>query len=215
MQIFRDRIEAGELLAKQLLSYKNNKDVIVLALPRGGVPVAFQVAKELHLPLDIFLVRKLGYPGQEELAMGAIASGGVIIYNENIIRMGGISEKDIQSAIARESQVLQNREQLYRGDRPPLQVKDKIVILIDDGIATGATMRAAIAGLKKLNCKKIIVATPVAPPDTYETLLNEADEVVCLELPYPFYAIGGWYQDFSQTSDEEVISLLNQTTETK
>lgn len=210
MQIFKDRVEAGELLAEQLLQYKDDGDVVVLTLPRGGVPVGFQVAKALNVPLDILLVRKLGVPFQEELAMGAIASGGVTVFNNDILRMINISSDAIEEVKKRELAVLHHREKLYRGNRPFPDMKGKTIILIDDGIATGATMRAAIHALKKLQCKKIIVATPVAPPDTYEFLREEADEVLCLEMPYPFYAIGSWYHDFSQTSDEEVQDLLAQ-----
>ncbi|MBA2653747.1 MAG: phosphoribosyltransferase [Gammaproteobacteria bacterium] len=210
MTLFENRIEAGKQLVKHLLQYQDNKNVLVLTLPRGGVPVGFQVAKTLRVPLDIFLVRKLGVPFQEELAMGAIASGGITVFNEDILRMIHISPHVIEDVKAQELAVLKRREALYRGNRTPPMIKDKIIILIDDGIATGATMRAAITALKKLECKKIVVATPVAPPDTCEQLRREVDEIVCLEMPYPFYAIGGWYQDFSQTSDEEVQDLLIQ-----
>lgn len=208
MKLYRNRIEAGELLASALLNYKNNPDVIVLALPRGGVPVAFQVAERLNVPLDIFLVRKLGVPGYEELAMGAIASGDVEVYNEDILREMHISSAAIAAVKAQELKTLMEREKLYRGNRPKLPLKNKIIILIDDGIATGATIRAAIKALKKLNCQKIIVATPVAPPDTCQQLRREVDDVISLEMPMPFFAIGNWYQDFSQTSDQEVQTLM-------
>lgn len=211
MKIFKDRIEAGDLLAEQLLKYKDKRGVVVLALPRGGVPIGFQVAKALNVPLDIFLVRKLGVPFQEELAMGAIASGGVVVFNDDILRMINISSDVIEEVKRQELAVLNHREKLYRGDRPIPDIKDKTIILIDDGIATGATIRAAIQALKKLQSKKIVVATPVAPLDTCELLRGEVDEVVCLEMPYPFYAIGNWYQDFSQTSDEEVQELLDRS----
>lgn len=210
MELFEDRIAAGKLLSKKLLHYKNNKDTIVLALPRGGVPVGFQVAKILKIPLDVFLVRKLGVPGQEELAMGAIASGGITFYNDDLIQSLEIPKVAIDAVIAKELQTLQHREKLYRKNKAPLDLKDKTVILIDDGIATGATIRVAIKALTKQACKKIIVAAPVMPSDTYEQLKSEVAEIFYLTMPYPFYAIGVWYQDFSQTSDEEVIELLNQ-----
>ncbi len=207
VETFKNRTEAGKLLAAKLTSYKNCKDVIVLALPRGGVPVGYQVASFLQVPLDILLVRKLGAPDQEELAMGAIASGGITIFNDDLIRMLDVPVDTIEVVMERELQVLEHREKLYRGDRPPPDVK-KTVILVDDGIATGATTRVAIKALKKLGCKKIVVATPVIPPDTFKQLQKEGDEIICLAMPTSFYAIGVWYQDFSQTSDEEVIELL-------
>lgn len=210
MEQFVNRIEAGKLLAEKLLKYKKQKDVLVLALPRGGVPVGFQVAKKLEVPLDLFLVRKLGVPGQEELAMGAIATGGEIFFNKDLIHSIGISEFSIDAVIAKEKQILQHREKLYRQNRAPLNVNNKEIILVDDGVATGATIRVAIMALKKLGAKKIIVAAPVMPADTYKELKEEADEVVGIMMPYPFYAIGVWYSDFSQTSDEEVIDLLSQ-----
>lgn len=208
-KLLKDRKEAGQLLAKKLTEYKNQLDAIVLALPRGGVPVAFQIAQALDLPLDVFVVRKLGVPGQEELAMGAIASGGVTVYNEEIVRMMAISSELIAAVKTDEQAILNYREKLFRDDRPPPDIKNKIVILVDDGVATGATIRAAIKALKKLQCKKIIVAVPIAPPDTYEQLKREVDEVICLEMPYPFYAIGSWYENFNQTLDEEVRELLS------
>lgn len=208
MRAFINRTEAGELLAKPLLPYKGRTDVIVLALPRGGVPIGYQVAKALHVPLDVFLVRKLGVPGQEELAMGAIASGDITVFNEDIVSAIGIPISSIEAVITREKQVLAQREKLYRGDRPKLAVNDKIVILTDDGIATGASMSVAIKALKALPCKKIVVAVPVIPVDTCAKLQAEVDELVYLETPSPFYAIGNYYQDFTQTSDDEVIELL-------
>lgn len=208
LKIFSDRVEAGKLLADELKQYIDRKDTLVLALPRGGVPVGFEIAKKLHVPLDVFLVRKLGTPGQEELAMGAIASGGVQVFNEDIIRTLNIPKFIIDSVIEQETEVINKRNLLYRGDHPFPTLKDLIVILVDDGIATGATVRAAIQGIKQLGSSKIIVATPVAPPSTVKDLTAEADEIVCLETPEPFYAIGAFYQDFSQTSDEEVCELL-------
>jgi len=210
MKLFRDRMEAGELLATNLLSYQKDPEAIVLALPRGGVPIGFQLAKFLQIPLDVFLVRKLGVPGQEELALGAIATGGTTVYNNEIVRALGITTAEINLIIAKEMQVLQQREKLYRNKRPPLELKNKTVILTDDGIATGATMLVAIRALQDLGCKKIIVAVPVAPADTCQELQAEVDEIVCLEMPYPFYAVGNWYQSFPQTSDDEVKELLAQ-----
>lgn len=207
-QLFRDRLDAGERLAKQLEKYTNDKDVIVLALPRGGVPVGYVVAKALGVPLDVFLVRKLGLPGQEELAMGAIASGGVRVFNEGIIRNLRPSHQEIDAVITREQAVLNKRDSLYRGDRPPLDLNGRIVILIDDGIATGATIRAAIKAIQQMGCQKLIVATPLAPSSTIKDLEKEVDEIICLETPEPFFAIGSWYNDFSQTTDAEVQRLL-------
>ncbi len=205
---FRDRVEAGQLLAQSLQEYKGQKNVTVLALPRGGVPVGYQVAKALNLPLDIFLVRKLGVPGQEELAFGAIAAGGIIVHNEEIIQLLNLNPSSIEAVIAREKTVLDERNRKYRGDRPFPDLRNQTVILVDDGIATGATMRAAISALKD-QCRKLAVAVPVGPPETITKLQKIADAVVCLETPAIFFAIGNWYEDFSQTSDEEVQQLLS------
>src|SRR5436190_4682670 len=207
--LYNDRIEAGKHLAAQLAKYANRDDVMVLALPRGGVPVAFEVATALRAPLDIFLVRKLGVPGHEELAMGAIASGGVRVLNEDVVDYLGIPGYVIDAVAANESLELQRREREYRGDRPPPDVRGKTVILIDDGLATGSTMRAAAAALRKQNPSRIVVAVPVAPAETCEEFRKEVDEVVCAATPEPFQGVGLWYDNFSQTSDEEVRQLLN------
>jgi predicted phosphoribosyltransferase len=210
---FRDRTEAGRVLAERLAAYADRPDVIVLALPRGGVPVAFEVARALHAPLDVFIVRKLGVPGHEELAMGAVATGGVRVLNDQVVRALRIPDSVINAVAAWELEELARRERLYRGDRPPPDVRGKTVILVDDGLATGATMLAAVKALREQHPERIVVAVPVASPDTCELLREEVDEVVCAVTPEPFYAVGLWYQDFSQTSDEEVRELLAQSTE--
>ena len=207
--IFRNRLEAGQRLAKALKAYANKTNTLILALPRGGVPVAFEVAKALHLPLDLFLVRKLGVPGYEELAMGAIAMGDIEVLNTEVIEELKISRDVIDQVKVEQQAVLTERNKRYRGNRPPPTLSEKTIILIDDGIATGATMRAAITAIKKLGAEKIIVGVPVAPADTAETLRRDVDDIVCLETPEPFHAIGNWYFDFPQTSDEEVKALLN------
>lgn len=206
---FADRTEAGRLLGRALSHYAGRDDVLVLALPRGGVPVAFEVIQAIHAPLDLMLVRKLGTPGQEELAMGAIASGGVRILNMDIVNSLGISERTIEEVAARERRELERRQRAYRGERPPPAVEGRCVILIDDGLATGATMRTAIKALRQQKPRRIVVAVPVAPVETVEMLRDEADEVVCLATPEPFFAIGRFYRDFPQTSDEEVKELLS------
>ena len=205
---FRDRKEAGRLLAEKLAAYMNRPDVIVLALPRGGVPVGFEVAKALHAPLDVVIVRKLGVPGQEELAMGAIATGGMQVLNKLVVRSLGISEAEIESAAARERLELERRERLYRGARPAPDIAGRTVILVDDGIATGTTMRVAITALKKQQPSRIVVAIPVAAWATCEDLECEVDEVVCLLSPEDLMAIGTWYADFTQVPDQEVCDLL-------
>jgi predicted phosphoribosyltransferase len=207
---FRDRTEAGELLATQLTAYTNRQDLIVLALPRGGVPVAFEVASALHAPLDVIVVRKLGVPGQEELAMGAIATGGVRILNNDVVQFLDIPDEVINQIAAKEQQELERRERLYRGDRPAYDVHGRTVILVDDGIATGATMHAAVASLKQRQPARIIIAVPTAAPSTCDEFAAEVDELVCVIQPEPFIAVGYWYRQFSQTSDEEVRSLLEQ-----
>lgn len=208
MKRFQNRTEAGRLLASKLKEYANRPDTLVLGLPRGGVPVAFEVAKALNLPLDICIVRKLGVPGHKELAMGAIASGGVRVLNYDVVSWLGISSKTIDEVAARELRELQRRDRAYRGDRPPLDVRDRTVILVDDGIATGSTMRAAITVLKSQQPQQLIVAVPVAPLETCNEIQAEVDKLVCLMTPEPFYAIGLWYEDFAQTTDEEVRELL-------
>lgn len=206
---FVDRTEAGKLLAAKLTRYTGRGDTIVLALPRGGMPVAFEIARALSAQLDVFLVRKLGLPGQEELAMGAIASGGVRVLNRNVVAYLNIPERVIDSVARQEQQELERRELLYRGERSAPELRGVTVILVDDGLATGSTMRAAIAALKKLEPGRIVVAVPVAPPSTVEELEKEVDEVVCLLTPEPFNGVGRWYQDFSQTTDQEVRILLD------
>jgi predicted phosphoribosyltransferase len=212
---FRDRREAGRLLARQLAAYAERPDVIVLALPRGGVPVAYEVAKALRAPLDVFLVRKLGVPGHEEYAMGAIASGGVRVLNEEAVRTLGIPPSAIEAAARREQQELERRSRAYRGERPPPDVHGRTVILVDDGLATGATMQAAILALRRLEPARIVVAVPTAAPDTCDEMRKSADDVVCAITPEPFYAVGLWYEDFSQTSDEEVRALLGDAWEAR
>ena len=205
---FRDRIQAGQQLAIQLKAYANRADVVVLALPRGGVPVAYEVAKALNLPLDICLVRKLGVPGNKELAMGAIAAGGVRVLNDDVINRLAISDKILRYVADMETWELKRRDRAYRGDRPPPEIYDRTIILVDDGLATGATMRAAIAVLKQQQPKEIVVAVPVAPLSECRALKTEVDRVVCLATPEPFYAIGLWYENFTQTTDQQVRNLL-------
>ncbi len=210
MSLFTDRVDAGRKLAGKLSSYANRDDTIVLGLPRGGVPVAFEIAQRLKAPLDILIVRKIGVPGQEELAMGAIASGGVRVFNADVIRFLGISPEAIDAVIAEEEEELIRRERRYRGQRPHPNLSNKIVILVDDGLATGATMRAAAQAVRQQNAKKIIVAVPVGSYDTYLDFTHFVDEIICLETPEPFYSISQWYQNFNQTSDDEVTELLTQ-----
>jgi len=206
---FSDRREAGERLAERLRDYAGRPDVLVLALPRGGVPVGFVVAETLRLPLDVFVVRKLGVPGQEELAMGALASGGVRVLDDELIRMAGVSSHDIERATAAATDELLRQEVRYRGERPFPELRDKTVILVDDGLATGSTMRAGVRALRAQRPAAIIVAVPVGAPETCEALRAVADDVVCIETPEPFRAVGLWYEDFSQTTDEEVHTLLD------
>jgi predicted phosphoribosyltransferase len=205
---FRDRRDAGRLLAAELAGYANRPEVLVLALPRGGVPVAYEVARSLGAPLDVFLVRKLGVPGQEEVAMGAIATGGVRVLNDRIVRGLRIPDRTIDAVAAKERGELARRERLYRGDRPPPGVRGRTVILVDDGLATGATMHAAIEALRAQQPARIVVAVPTAPREVCEALRAEVDDVVCAITPEPFHAVGLWYEDFSQTTDEEVRDLL-------
>ena len=206
--LFRDRADAGQHLATQLTAYAGNPDVLVLGLPRGGVPVAFQVAQILRVPLDIFVVRKLGVPGQEELAMGAIASGHVRVLNREIIRALKISETAIDAVTEKELPELERREHQYRDDRPFPTIRDKTVILVDDGLATGSSMRAAVRAVQAHNPSRLIVAVPVAAQETCDAFVNLVDQVVCGRTPDPFFAVGAWYHDFSQTTDEEVRHLL-------
>jgi putative phosphoribosyl transferase len=205
---FKDRSEAGSLLAERLTAYADRNDVVVLALPRGGVPVAFEIAQKLHAPLDVFIVRKLGVPWQEELAMGAIASGGVRVLNDDVVKASRISDEQIASVQAKEQKELERREQAYRAGRPAPDVRGRTVILVDNGIATGTTIRAGLAALRKLQPARIVVAVAVAPQSTYEELKAEADEVICLLTPEVFFAISMWYERFAQTTDEEVRDLL-------
>lgn len=207
-RLFLDRTEAGRLLAARLEKYAGQPDVIVLALPRGGVPVAYEVAKALPAPMDVFVVRKLGIPGHEELAMGAVATGGVRVLNDQVVHTLAIPDYVIDAVADWETEELKRRERLYRGARPPPEVRGKTVILVDDGLATGSTMLAAVRALRQQGPARIVVAVPVASPDTCELLKASVDEVVCAATPEPFYAVGLWYRDFSQTSDEEVRELL-------
>jgi predicted phosphoribosyltransferase len=206
--LFRGRRDAGRLLATKLAAYAHRPDVLVLALPRGGVPVAYEVARVLGVPLDVFIVRKLGVPGYEELAMGAVATGGVRVLNKQIVERLGIPDSLIEAVAAREKKELARRERLYREGRPPPDIRGRTVILVDDGLATGATMQAAVEALRQQQPARIVVAVPTASPETCEEMKTKADEVICAITPEPFYAFGVWYQDFSQTTDEEVRDLL-------
>jgi len=206
--IFVDRTQAGKLLAPRLESYASRSDVLVLALPRGGVPVAFEVSRALKAPLDVFVIRKLGMPGQEELAMGAIASGGVRVLNYDVVQTFGISSQMIEAVASREAEELVRRERLYRGNKPAPEISGRIVILVDDGLATGSSMRAAIAALRKQNPAKIVVGVPVAAPSTCNEFRSEVDEIICAVTPEPFHGVGIWYEDFSQTPDQEIHDLL-------
>lgn len=210
MRRFRDRSQAGQLLARRLRRYAGRNDVIVLALPRGGVPVAYQIASALKVPLDVFVVRKLGVPGEEELAMGAIASGGVRVLSRELIQELGLTDEDVERVAAREWAELQRREKVFRGERPFPDLAGRVVILVDDGIATGATMRAAIRAVRAHRPASVSVAVPVGAPQTLEALQDEADEIVCLLTPELLMGIGAWYQDFGQLSDAEVMAYLRQ-----
>jgi putative phosphoribosyl transferase len=208
---FADRADAGRVLAEQLTAYAGRDDVVVLALSRGGVPVAYEVASALGGPLDVFLVRKLGAPGQEELAMGAIASGDVVVLNDEVIQALQVSPEEIVSRIGRERQELARRESLYRGERPPLDVQGRTVILIDDGLATGSTMRAAVMALRDQHPARIVVAVPIGAASTCAEIQKVADECVCALTPEHFRAVGLWYDNFAQTGDDEVRALLNRS----
>ncbi|HEY5705954.1 MAG TPA: phosphoribosyltransferase [Terrimicrobiaceae bacterium] len=209
--LFRDRAEAGRMLARMLRGYSRRADVLVLALPRGGVPVAFEVAESLDVPLDVFVVRKLGLPGDEELAMGAVASGKVRVLNDKVVRAFGISDHVVDEVTEREEIELRRREGVYRGNASAPEVFGKVILLVDDGIATGSTMRAAIAALRRQHPSRIVVAVPVTPPSTRKELQSEADEVVSVMTPEPFYAVGQWYEIFDQTSDKEVRELYERS----
>lgn len=207
---FRDRADAGRLLGEALQPrYGNRDDVLALALPRGGVPVAHEVARILNAPLEVFVVRKLGVPGHEELAMGAIATGGAVVFNDEVVRSLGIPQSAIDRVIAGERIELERREREYRGDRPPLDVQGKTVILIDDGLATGASMHAAVQAVRALGPAAIVIAVPAAAASTCYRLRQFVDDIVCVITPEPFYAVSAWYDDFSQTTDEEVSSLIS------
>lgn len=207
-QPFRDRAEAGDLLAARLSGLADRDDVVVLALPRGGAPVGYEVARALSVAFDVFVVRKLGVPGHEELAMGAIASGGVRLVNHDVVDALGIPPTVIDRVAQREHVELERREALYRGNRPLMPLKNKTVVLVDDGLATGATMRAAVTAVRQQEPARIIVAVPVGAASTCQELAGEADEVICLRMPDPFVAVGLWYRDFTPTSDHEVRTLL-------
>lgn len=211
----KDRAEAGRLLAEKLTVYANREDVVVLALPRGGVPVAFEIANRLDAPLDVFVVRKLGVPWYQELAMGAIATGGVRVLNDDVVKAYRLTDDEIALAEVREREELARRERAYRGERPAPEVRGRTVILVDNGVATGTTMLAAIAALRKLQPARLIVAVAVAPQSTYEQLRAEADDVVCIFAPETFYAVSLWYERFEQTTDEEVRDLLARANERK
>lgn len=206
--IFRDRVQAGQMLGEALQKYASRGDVIVLGLPRGGVPVAYEIATRLGVPLDVFVVRKLGVPGHEELAMGAIATGGVRVLNDDVIWELGINEAQVNAVAAREQKELLRREHAYRGHEEPPKIKDRVIILVDDGVATGSTMRAAVKALRLQRPSRIVVAVPTASRSAFVELEREADEVVALMCPENFAAVGQWYENFSQTTDREVTSLL-------
>lgn len=208
MAVFPNRSAAGEFLAARISYYAGRDDVVILALPRGGVPVAFEVARRLRAPLDVFLVRKLGAPGQEELAVGAIASGGVLVLNEDVVRHLDLTRDEIEAIAAAERRELERREGMYRGASPRPSLQGKTVIFVDDGLATGSSMMAAVRAIRRYEPQTIVVAVPVAASDTCEWLRGEVDEVICARTPEPFYAVGTWYDDFSQTTDDEVRELL-------
>jgi putative phosphoribosyl transferase len=211
---FRDRKDAGKRLAEQLSGYKGQPDVLVLALPRGGVPVAVEVARTLHAPMDVFLVRKLGVPGQKELALGAVATGGVRVLNRGLLNSLHITPGELEAITASEQRELERRQRLYRDDRPEPMIRDRTVILVDDGLATGATMRAAVLALRQQKPARIIVGVPAASPQTCHDFRDEVDEIICAITPEPFHAVGLWYEDFAQVTDDEVRAMLAQTQST-
>lgn len=216
IQRFENRRESGKVLAARLSEFENRQDVVVLALPRGGVPVAFEVARALNAPLDVFMVRKLGVPGQEELAFGAISSGGTTVFNESLVHALRITDGMIEKVIDKELKELERREELYRANRRPINLEGKTVIIVDDGLATGATMKAAVSAVKIAKPKKIIVAAPVASRGTCEEIMRKSDDLcICAMTPEPFYGVGMWYRNFDQTTDQEVISLLNRSESVK
>jgi putative phosphoribosyl transferase len=206
--MFEDRRDAGRVLARTVANVHDLHDAIVLGLPRGGVPVAYELACQLNLPLDVFIVRKLGVPGEEELAMGAIASGGTVVINPSIVHHLGISPEIVQAAIQREEIEIERRERAYRDGHPPMRIEDRTAILVDDGLATGATMLAAARALRP-RAERVIAAVPIAAESTCNKLRSEVDEVICANTPERFFAVGAFYRDFSQTTDEEVRSLLS------
>jgi putative phosphoribosyl transferase len=206
--MFQDRREAGQALAKELSDYADREDVVVLGLPRGGVPVAFEVSEALDVPLDVFVVRKLGLPRNPELAMGAIASGDVRVMNDEVLRRSSVSDEEIEGVVEEERDKLEEREKIYRGARPRIDLEGKTVLLVDDGLATGATMRAAVNALREHDPAKVVVAVPTAPPETCSEFEDRVDEILCLETPRSFMGVGGSYRDFSQTTNEEVRDLL-------
>jgi predicted phosphoribosyltransferase len=211
MRRFRNRREAGRVLGERLSRYAGREDVVVLALPRGGVPVGYEVARALGAPLDVFVVRKLGVPGREELALGAVASGGVRVLNEEVVAGLRLGEREIEPIVKRELAEVERRERAYRGGRPPLELARKLAILVDDGLATGATMRAAALAVRQLGPQSVVAAVPVAARQTCDSFRGDVDELVCAATPEPFYAVGVWYEDFAQTDDAEVRELLQET----
>lgn len=210
LRSFKDRKQAGELLAEQLADYAGHSDAVLLALPRGGVPVAFAISQKLGIPLDVLIVRKLGVPDHVEYAMGAVASGGICVLQQDVLDTLDIPAAAVEEAAQRELREIERRETLYRAGQPPIPLRDRVAILVDDGLATGSTMLAAVQAVRKQEPARIVIAVPVGADDTCEKLATEVDEFVCLSTPSPFYAVGMWYEDFSQTSDDEVKSLLQQ-----
>ena len=209
--MFRDRSHAGQVLARALARYADRPGVIVLALPRGGVPVGFEVARALGAPLDVFVVRKLGFPGNDEYAMGAIASGGARVIDEALLRQAGVSPAAVERVVQQEERELRRRERAYRGDLPPVELAGRTAILVDDGLATGSSMRAAVKALRGRGAGRIVVAVPVGPADTVRQLARLADDVICVAMPEPFLAVGRFYERFDQTTDEEVLAFLQQS----